>query len=149
MATTSEPNKYAEISQHLIDQARAELQGGDRLQASEKAWGAVAHAVKAVAQQREWNHNSHDLLYDVARQVADENRWSRRQRRLFREAGFLHTNLYEDWLDDSEVQDGIEQAKVLLGMLASVRRQPPRPFTPDTVTQRERLSRLTARPAAT
>jgi hypothetical protein len=148
MATTSDPSKYAAISQRLIAQAEAELQSGDRLQASEKAWGAVAHAVKAVAHQRAWDHNSHDLLYDAARQLADENRWSRWQRRLFREAGFLHTNFYEDWLEDDEVQDGIEQAKVLLGILESVRREPARPFTPRTAAQQERLNRLTGRPAA-
>ena len=43
------PETYADNSRELIAQARAELAAGDLLQASEKAWGAAAAAVKSVA----------------------------------------------------------------------------------------------------
>ena len=45
----SPPQRYQEISQHLLEQARRELDQGDILQASEKVWGATAHAIKALA----------------------------------------------------------------------------------------------------
>ena len=63
---------HTETSQILIRQAEAELQDGDRLQASEKGWGAAAHALKAVAEQRGWRHNSHGLLIGVADTLAGE-----------------------------------------------------------------------------
>ena len=40
---------YSEESQNLLTQAQAELDQGDLRQASEKAWGAAALAVKGVA----------------------------------------------------------------------------------------------------
>ena len=49
---------YAALSRRLVRQAQEEFDTGDRLQASEKAWGAAAHAVKAIAESRGWNHNS-------------------------------------------------------------------------------------------
>ncbi|MYC38120.1 MAG: hypothetical protein F4X66_14575 [Chloroflexi bacterium] len=39
---------------------------GDSVQASEKGWGAVAEAVKSIAEQRGWNHWGHRLLNDAA-----------------------------------------------------------------------------------
>ena len=36
-------------SRRLLEQAEREYRAGDVLQASEKGWGAAAHAVKAIA----------------------------------------------------------------------------------------------------
>ncbi len=46
--------RNAGISQELLTNARLELDAGDLLQASDKAWGAAAFAVKAVAEKRRW-----------------------------------------------------------------------------------------------
>ena len=43
-----------EICDELLAAARLELAAGDLLQASEKIWGAVAFAVKTVAEKRRW-----------------------------------------------------------------------------------------------
>ena len=48
MATTA---RHQEISDQFLSDAEVEFQRGDLLQASEKAWGAVAHYIEAVAQQ--------------------------------------------------------------------------------------------------
>ena len=61
---------YAAFSRRFVRQAQEEFDKGDQLQASEKAWGAAAHAVKAVAASRGWNHNSHRLLFDIVDQMA-------------------------------------------------------------------------------
>ena len=42
------------ISRELLAKAWQELDGGDLLQASEKAWGAAAFALKAAAEKRRW-----------------------------------------------------------------------------------------------
>ena len=42
---------------------------GNRLQASENIWKSVAHALKAVAEQRGWEHDSHSKLAYFARRL--------------------------------------------------------------------------------
>ncbi len=58
----SSPNRYEEISRHLLDQADEELDKGDVLLAPEKIWLAVAHELKGIAQHRGWNHRYHNHL---------------------------------------------------------------------------------------
>ncbi len=134
---------YIERSQIFIQQAQDELEGGDLRQASEKAWGAAAQAIKAVAEERDWNHHSHAMLFDVVGQINDERR-SSRFNRLFGVANQMHVNFYEDWLGESDVQYGIDTVKVLMQRLETARRAgPPRRFVPQNSRQRERLSSLT------
>ena len=73
--------KYAAMSQRYMDQAEEEFEKGDLGQASNKAWGAAALALKSIAEQRGWNHNRHGLLYDISGQMADElgRAWTARQ----------------------------------------------------------------------
>ena len=142
--TASASNKYAAASRRFMDQAKAELQIEDLIQASDKAWGAAATALKAVAEQREWNHRKHSLLYDVSGQIADElARPGLRER--FGLANALHQNFYENWMPDSEVESAIGSIEALVSELEDVRRNPATPFTIETRAQRRRLDRLTAK----
>ena len=50
---------YQQASQRFLAQARQELAVGDLPQASEKGWGATAQILKAIAEQRGWEHNRH------------------------------------------------------------------------------------------
>lgn len=50
---------HAVHSDRLIRHAWEQLEQGDRLQASEKAWGAVAHALKDIAARRGWRNRTH------------------------------------------------------------------------------------------
>ena len=72
----SNTDDYAALSRRLVRQAQEEFDTGDRLQASEKAWDAAAHAVKAIAESRGWNHNSHRLLFDVSRPDVVPRYWN-------------------------------------------------------------------------
>lgn len=56
----------------LLIHAREELAEGNRLQAGEKAWGAVVQPMKAIAEQRGWPHESHRDVREVVSQVALE-----------------------------------------------------------------------------
>ena len=143
MLEPSSPSKYSEISQRLIQQAEDEFEKGDLIQASEKAWGAVAHAIKSVAAQRGWNHQTHALLFDVSGQISDElARPGLRTR--FRSASLMHQNYYEDYMPTDEVQSGIDDAKTYLLELEAVRAGTPPAFVPQTPEQAARLRRLTA-----
>ena len=134
---------YLERGQIFLRQAQDELERGDLRQASEKAWGAAAQAIKAVAEERGWNHDRHPLLFYVVGQVNDERRRARLNR-LFGVANEMHVNFYEDWLAESDVQYGIDTVKVLVERLDRVRKAgPPRAFVPRNDRQRERLARLT------
>ena len=59
-------------TQAFLEQADAEFAAGDNLQGSEKMWGAAAHAVMALAQQRGWQFGSHRALKIAADRLAEE-----------------------------------------------------------------------------
>ena len=64
--------KYREDSRTLMAQARAELASGDMRQASEKGWGATALMLKAIAEQREWDHERHRHFANAAGRLRSE-----------------------------------------------------------------------------
>ena len=143
--TISKADRYTEISRYLLEEARQQLDRGDLIQASEKAWGATAHAIKSLAQTRGWNHTRHDLLADVVDQISEElDRLDLGT--LLKSAEALHNNFYEHRRSSYYVKGGINDVSVLIGELHTLRQQPPRPFTPETREQRARLRKLTRRP---
>ncbi len=119
-SSTPEQDRQTGLSQRFIQQAEVELRRGDKLQASEKGWGAVAQAIKAIGEARGWNHQGHRLLIDIAKQVADE------QGRpdlvdAFMAAQALHVNFYEDWLSADLIEDGLNNVNRLVAELEAVR----------------------------
>ena len=54
---------YQLAGRRLLEQARNELAEGDTRQASEKGWGAAAQLVKAIAEQRGWEHKTHRQIW--------------------------------------------------------------------------------------
>ena len=100
--TTAE--QYRSTSLHLYDQAIEELEAGDLLQASEKLWGAAAQALKSVAERRGWNHNSHAQFFNVLAALRDDTQ-NENLRRYFDAAAQLHTNFYENWLDEQGIRE--------------------------------------------
>lgn len=97
---------YQQGSLTLLAQAREELATGDTRQASEKAWGAAALAIKAVCEERGWVHQSHRALLSAAAQFAREAE-DPEMRQDFLSASALHTNFYEDEQEADMVQEGI------------------------------------------
>ena len=97
-----ETRPYLDRSAHYLAQASEELARGDSLQASEKGWGAAAQIVKAVAEERGWDHFRHVFLYENVRRVIQETN-DTEYRNLFAYAGELHTNFYEGTLDLNDV----------------------------------------------
>ena len=105
----SPPERYEEISRHLLEQAQEELDKGDILQASDKVWGATAHAIKAVCQRMGWNHHAHNHLRAAANYIAAELD----REDLMNAYGYLdalHTNYYEHQRRAREVRAGINNA---------------------------------------
>ena len=137
-----EPNRHGELSRWCIGEAENYLRSGNNMQASEKGWGAVAQALKAIAEDRGWNHGGHRRIVDVVQQIADEHN-RRDLMNLFGVAQALHTNFYEDWLDSDTVSIYMEDVRKLLPELEQIRLARVPSFTPETREQRNRLRRLT------
>lgn len=144
----SSPARYEQISQLRLTLAREELDQGDLAQAAEKIWGAIATALKAVAQQRGWNHRFHNHLRAVSTYLALE--WSRPDWIVnFGAMDTMHTNFYEHQMFDSDLRPYLELAEVCCRELWQVRRsEPPRPanLTRRQRTDRERLMRVLTMP---
>ena len=94
----------------LYDQALVELEAGDLIQASEKLWGAAAQALKSVAERRGWKHNSHAQFYNIMAEIESESQ-SPSLRRDFGSAAELHTNFYENWLDEDQIRRRAEDVR--------------------------------------
>ncbi len=138
-----EANKHAELSRLYIRQADECLARRKKRQASRKGWEAIAQAVKAIAVQRGWNYDSHDLVMDAAVQVLDEQKLPQLTRK-FGTAIALWSNIYENWLESDSIEIYLNSVKLLLPELERVRTgPPPATFTPETRDQRNRWRRLT------
>ena len=118
-----------QISRRLIQQARNELEGGDRLQATEKVWGALAQILKAHGQQRGWlNMGSHRTVGRIAQQLAAEyNDLNIINAYVAADNG--HRNFYDNEMSPPEIEDIITVVAKVLPELESALSEPPRAFT--------------------
>ncbi len=89
---------------------------GDRLQASEKAWGAVAHALEPIADKRGWKYTTHADAFTVARNLAREQD-DPRIMDLFSIAHGLRIDYYEDLKPIDFLSNELERAEELLNIL--------------------------------
>ncbi len=105
-------------SKRLLQHAIEQLEKGDRLQASEKAWGAAAHQMKVVAEKRGWPYKTHRHAYEIADRLSEEE-GNPTLRRLFNTANTLHQNFYADEKPVSVLEKDIEDVKELLDILES------------------------------
>lgn len=135
--STVNAHRHTELSRRLIEQANYELHTmGDRVQASDKASGAVAQAVKAIAEDRNWRHSSHNLRREIVNLVAIEYDLPE-LRHMQAIADQLHDNFYEDWMADSLLVHLVEDVNGLIESLWEIRNQGPNPgYTPSPDQQR-------------
>ncbi len=138
MSTQAEIENHAEVSERFLRHAIAEFENHDLPQASEKAWGAVAHYLKSVAKIRGWRNHSHRDLIDIAHDLARETDDHHRVDELFSIVSNLHINFYEDHLLDSTVSMGIDAAHELISRLDARIEQEIHPRPSQIARQRRR-----------
>ena len=63
---------HQERSRHFLGLVNDELARGELEEASNKVWGAAAHAIKAAAERRGWPHHSHALLQQTMERLISE-----------------------------------------------------------------------------
>lgn len=105
--------QYRQASEHFLTQAREELVAGDLAQASEKGWGAAAQMLKAIAEQRGWEHSRHRHYHRVASRLRSET-GDGDIHRLFAVASVLHENFYENDMDADLVAESLGDVEALL-----------------------------------
>ena len=113
-------DRYPAISQRLLRQAQEELDANDLIQASEKAWGAAAHAIKSVAEKWGWYHQGHYRLRAVVDFISIE-----RDRvdlvDLYQHPSLMNFNWYEHELYEDTVQIAINATRTFVAEMEKIR----------------------------
>ena len=109
---------YQNQSRAFLNQAYEEL-ASDLPQASEKAWGAASQIIKAVAQERGWDHHSHRLLFDSVSRLVEETGEIGLES-LFDRASALHINFYENHFNRAEVARRISDVERFVDKVAGL-----------------------------
>ena len=140
------PEERRQLARRFIIDARQELETGNRLQAGEKVWGAVAQMFKLAAERRGWNHNSHSLVEFMGRHLLaaypeyDTGPFNRALHDAFDRG---HRNFYENWSSLDEVEEVVEEVEGILPGLEALASAEPRPFAIDSNRQLRQLRALT------
>ena len=111
--------EYKRTGRWFMDKAEWEFERGDLLQASEKIWGAAAQFLKALAVQRNWGHESHQHLGQVAGDLRKET-GNDEIVRLFRTAESMHANFYEAYMNEEDVRLGMDDVRRLIAILDEI-----------------------------
>ena len=113
---------YQQASERFLAQARAELANEDLAQASEKGWGAAAQILKAVAEQRGWDHGKHRHLSRVASrlraELGDGDIFT-----FYMVADSLHGNFYEDEYVATDIAEALDKVELLIDKLSPLLQQ--------------------------
>ena len=107
---------YQQASERFLAQAKQELSNGDLAQASEKGWRATAQVLKAIAEQRGWDHHRHRHFHRAASRIRTET-GDGDIRRLFDSASALHENFYENDMPPDEVGERLGDVATLMDKL--------------------------------
>ena len=139
---------YFLLSQRLLKRAQEQLDQGDTVQASEKAYGAVSHAVKSYGELRGWNHFNHHRVGLILDQLRDEEN-DPTLTESYDAVESLHKNFFEYEMDPTRVKDRVDTARNLVDKLERLRTAESHPLPSSTLNreQRRRLSLLMQPPA--
>lgn len=66
--------EHRETARKFLREADEYFRQEDDLQGAEKMWGAAAHSVIAVCQQRGWRHRSHPAMGEAVSRLSEEAR---------------------------------------------------------------------------
>ena len=136
------PEDRMKLSYRFLEHAQAELDKGNRLQASEKVWGATAQALKSNAIQRGWNHDEHVDILAIASQLALEYDRPDLTRKVDT-AEAHHGNFYANVKYPNAIQAAIDSTLELVMALDGILQSPYRPFRVEEDSDSARLLRLT------
>ena len=115
----SRPEKHARIARRFMYSAEAYLQEGDIIQASEKLWGATAHAIKVYCISRGWRQGRYAHLQRAMGLLTGETgdaSWTDGFKVTYRN----HLNFYVDEKDAEDVERDRRRILILVNSLPTV-----------------------------
>ncbi len=141
-------DRYFLLSQRLLKHAQEQLDQVYTVQASEKAYGAVSHAVKSYGELRGWNHFNHHRVGLILDQLRDEEN-DPTLTESYDAVESLHKNFLEYEMDPTRVKDRVDAARNLVDKLERLRTAESHPLPSSSLNreQRRRLSLLMQPPA--
>ena len=122
--TTQPIESHAVHSRRMLEHAAEMIAQEDRLQASEKIWGAAAHRLKEIAAEREWPNRSHADGWAIIRYIANQS-GNQQIADIFGLANDTHQNFYEDQMPLEELSARLDRIHLLLSMLDEAHRTLP------------------------
>ena len=130
------------MSLRFLEHARIQLDQGDRVQAAEKIWGAAAHALKSIGEQRGWIHDRHPNIFDIGEHLGREFGRFDEFSRYLAQAEYMHRNFYLNGWSSGAIRSALADVETLIEELEIIRSSPPRPYTVIDNDDRIRLGRL-------
>ena len=115
---TTHADHSTDTVNEFLAKARADLAGGDLTQASENGWRAAEQMVKAVAENRGWDHSTRGDLYQAVDRLAELSRGEELQGH-FLAANALDQNSYEDDMPAATVAVGLDEVEEFTAALES------------------------------
>ena len=95
-------DEHARTARDFLIRSDQYFAADDRLQGSEKLWGAAAHAILALSRMRRWSLGSHSRIRENAARVSQElgesQLWTD-----FDSAERFHANFYHDYMTESDI----------------------------------------------
>jgi uncharacterized protein (UPF0332 family) len=110
---------HLKLSEKYMREAEDLLAKGDYAQASEKAWGAAAQIVKALAAREGKELRSHASLWEYVDELA-EKLGEIELRHLWGRANNLHQNFYENWMPARDVRLAVNDVKMFMERLKAI-----------------------------
>jgi len=107
---------YQALSEKYLKDAKELLSKGDRVQASEKLWGATALAIKTVAAKRGLKLRKHGGLWEFIDRLSEES-GDEELITLFNGANALHRNFYENEMTQRAVEITAKDIEKLIAKL--------------------------------
>ena len=116
--------RYSPVTTSPIDEQIAKR---DRVQASEKVWGAVAHAIKQIAKERGWPSRKHDDIADIAHYLIalGPRKGKHVLQSQFHDAEVMHGNFYRDTEDTTVIRNARQNAANLIHALGEIHKALP------------------------
>ena len=139
------PDGHAQISRRFLAQARIHLDEHDRLQAAEKIWGAAAHALKAIGEQRGWDHSSLSNIFAIGEHLGREFGREWEFSGCMAQAGYVRVDFYGNGWSEDTLELILSAVTDFVAELEVIRNSPPRPYTVGNDSDRIRLGHLLGR----
>ena len=106
--------EHVKIAKDFLLTSDREFEAGDRMQASEKLWGAASQAMLAVCEKKGWPGGRHSQLKNAADRLALE-RHDPMISSDFAVAEKFHRNFYHDFMEDFELESDRPKVRAFVG----------------------------------